>query len=186
MPRTLTASQLTAISSHKSQSYYLFKLHTDTPLTITSCYKDIAYNGDTYSSGGFLLEIPNLVDELDLKVIELTITISSVNQINLAAFLLEPPYHRKVELYKIWLDDSGSIIGTPYLRFSGYFSTFEVNEDQSAGKSEMSISCVNEFVDFKRKNGRQTNSASQQKHFPSDTGLRHAESVINELNWGKP
>lgn len=185
MPRTLTAGQTTEINAATSRFYYLFRLDISPALLLTSCYKDIAYNSETYLSSGFLMDLPLIEDSLNLNVVKIDVDLSSVNQANLAAFLISPPYFKKVELFKFWLSSAGAIIDTPIIRFRGYFNAYDVKENQSKGDSIMRISVVNEFIDFQRRNGRKTNNASQQKYFPTDTGLRHSETVINELTWGK-
>ena len=185
MIRTLTAAQQTEISANKSRHYWLFRVDTGTPLLLTNCYKDVVYNAETYDSGGFLLDIPKIDDDLDLKVRRYKFKLSAVNQANTAAFLLTPPYFKKVDLYKFWLDSAGAFIGDPILRFSGYFANFSNKMNQVAGTSQMTIDAVSEFVDFERVNGRQTNDDSQQRIFSGDTCLRHSERKYENLPWGK-
>lgn len=185
MIRSLTAAQLAEIDANQSRHYWLFRVDTGTPLLITNCYKDITYNSETYDSGGFLLEFPPIDDDLDLKVRRYKFKLSAVNQANTAAFLLSPPYFKRVDLYKFWLDSDGALIGDPVLRFSGYFASFGNKMDQSKGTSEMTIDAVSEFVDFERINGRQTNDSSQQRIFSGDTGLRHSETKYEDLGWGQ-
>jgi hypothetical protein len=185
MIRTLTAAQKTAMASNASRHYWLLRVDTGTPLLLTTCYKDITYNSETYLSGGFFLKVPNIDDDLDLKVRRYSFTLSAVNQANTAAFLLTPPYFKKVDLYKFWIDSAGALIGDPILRFSGYFANFSNKMDQSSGTSEMTIDAVSEFVDFERVNGRQTNDDSQQRIFSGDTCLRHSETKYENLPWGK-
>jgi len=186
MIRTLTAGQKAAIASDKATHYWLFDLDTDVPLRLTTCYKDIVYNSNTYEAGSFLLDLPTIDDDFDLKVRRYSFKLSNVSQINTAYFLLIPPYYKRVRLYKFWLDSSGVMIDDPILRFSGYFAKFSNVMDQSSGESEQEIEAVSDFVDFDRKNGRQTNSASQERLFPGDTGLRHAETKYEDLPWGRP
>lgn len=185
MIRTLTAAQQTEIAANKSRHYWLFRVDTGTPLLLTTCYKNVTYNSETYQSSGFMLDIPLIDDDLDLKVRRYKFKLSAVNQANTAAFLITPPYFKKVDLYKFWLDAAGAFIGDPILRFSGYFASFSNKIDQAAGTSEMTIDAVSEFVDFERINGRQTNDDSQQRVFSGDTGLRHSETKYENLPWGK-
>lgn len=186
MIRSLTSAQQTEISANQSRHYWLFRVDTGTPLLLTTAYKDVTYNSETYISGAFLLQIPNIDDDLDLKVRRYKFKLSAVNQANTAAFLLTPPYFKKVDLYKFWLDSAGALIGDPILRFSGYFANFSNSMDQSKGTSVMEIEAVSEFVDFERKNGRQTNDDSQQRVFAGDTCLRHSERKYEDLEWGRP
>lgn len=185
MIRTLTAAQQTEIAANESRHHWLFRVDTGTPLLLTTCYKDVVYNSETYLSSGFLIGLPNVDDDLDLKVRRYKFKLSAVNQANTAAFLLTPPYFKKIDLYKFWLDEAGVFIGDPVLRFSGYFSNFSNKFDQAKGTSEMEIEAVSEFVDFDRVNGRQTNDSSQQRIFSGDTGLRHSEVKYEDLGWGK-
>ena len=186
MIRTLSAAQQTAIAAEKGAMYWLFRVDTDVPLLLTTCYKDVTYNSETYQSNGFLLKIPTIDDDLDLKVRRYTFELSNVNQINTAYFLLDPPYYKKVDLYKVFIDSAGALIGDPILRFSGYFAKFSNTLDQSRGDNIQKIEAVTEFVDFDRINGRQSNSASQQRIFSGDTGLRHSETKYEDLPWGRP
>lgn len=186
MSRTLTANQLAAIASDQNAMYWLFRIDLDVPLLLTTCYKDITWNSEDYLSDPFILEVPTIDDDLDLKIRRYNFKLSSVNNINVAGFLLDPPYFRKIDLYKFWLDSSGAMIDDAVLRFSGYFAKFSNNFDQSTGESVQEIEAVSEFVDFDRLNGRQCNNESQQAIFPGDTGLRHAETKYDNLPWGRP
>ena len=148
-------------------------------------------NPDLIVLAGFLLKIPTIDDDLDLKVRRYKFELSAVNQINTAYFLLDPPYYRKIDLYKVYMDldtatSVGDLIGDPILRFSGYFAKFSNTIDQSRGDNVQVIEAVTEFVDFDRVNGRQSNSASQERIFSGDTGLRHSETKYDDLPWGRP
>lgn len=186
MSRTLTANQLTAIASQKNRIFWLFRLDTDLPLLLTTCYKDITYNSETYLSDGFIIEMPVFDLDFDLKVRRYNFKLSNVNVFNTGYFLLFPPYYRKIDVYKFWLDDNGALIDNPVNVFSGYFAKFSNTTDQSSGESIQEIEAVSEFVDFERINGRQSNDASQQSIFSGDTGLRHSEVKYENLPWGRP
>lgn len=185
MLRNLSSNQLVQISEANSSFYHLLKISTDIPLTITTCYKDIVFNTETYDSGGFLLGIPSFDEDLDLKIKRYKIQLSAVNQANISDFLSNPPYYRNIDVYKLWLDSNGDQVDSPILRFRGYFAGFSDITDYENGTSVMEIDAVSHFVDFERINGRQTNNASQQKYFPDDTGLRHSETKYNDRAWGR-
>ena len=186
MIRTLTGGQQAEIAASKSSHYWLLSIDTDIPLLMTTAYKDIDYDGDTYRADTFILDLPTIDDDLDLKVRRYKFKLSAVNQINTAYFLLNAPYYRRVKIYKLWLDSGGAMVGDPIIRFSGYFANFSNKINQSSGESTQEIEAVSDFVDFDRKNGRQSNDASQQRIFPGDTGLRHSETKYENLPWGRP
>lgn len=186
MIRTLTSNQLSEISAKGAEFYHLLRLDSSPALTLTTCYKDITYNSETYDASGFLIQVPTIDDDLDLKINKYQFALSAVNQANTAAFLLDVPYYKKIELFKFWLDSDGAMIDSPVSIWAGYFAGFGNEMNQSKGSSEMKIKAVGEFVDFDRVNGRQTNNESQQRIFSGDTGLRHSETQYSKLSWGRP
>jgi len=186
MSLTLTANQLAAIASNQNKTFWLFKLNTDLPLLLTNCYKDIDYNSETYLSDGFILEMPTFDIDFDLKVRRYSFKLSNVNTINTGYFFLFPPYYRKIEVWKFWLDANDAMIDSPIKIFNGYFANFSNTTDQSTGESIQELEAVSDFVDFERVNGRQMNQASQEAVFSGDTGLRHGELKYENLPWGRP
>ena len=60
-----------------------------------------------------------------------------------------------------------------------------ISDDPVGGKSVMSVTATNTWVDFTRKTGRHTNHEEQQIYFAGDKGFEYASEIVKDIIWGK-
>jgi hypothetical protein len=69
--------------------------------------------------------------------------------------------------------------------FEGRIDQPTISEEWTSGKSTVSISATNSWVDFSRNTGRHGNNAEQQIYFPNDVGFEFASEIVKDITWGK-
>ena len=120
MTRTLTSAMQTASASRTLTPVHLVAIYFDGGTDyLTDAYKDIVYDGNTYQSTGNLLSISDIDETLAHRVNTLQLSLSGVNQANIATALLEDFINRDVVIYRGLLDSNGDLIVDPFNAFRG-------------------------------------------------------------------
>lgn len=142
---------------------------------------DIA-GGNTYLPGGLILSIPDIESKTTLVNVSKTLVFSGADPNLISSILGASQINRAVKEYDLYLNDDFSHIGSPVLNWSGI-----INKMFSDGKPKnprVTIETSTIFDDFDRLVNRTTTMASQQRHFPNDTGMRFASEANKEVKWG--
>ncbi len=183
MGRAIHADVITEIAKNTCTMAHLVFIDFATPVFITDCAHDLTSNGNTYQAGGHLVNVSPANENSDLRVGMLTITLSGVNQAYISILLNQSYVNRQASISRVFLDDSGQIIGSPVLLYDGRLDSFTVNDSKNA--SQISLVVASHWADFERRSGRRTNVNSQKLFFPADKGFSHAAQMIRDLKWGR-
>lgn len=183
MSRTLSAGMQSAVAAKEIRPYLLLSMSFDAATEYrTTCYKSIQFGGNTYLPGNTLsFGAPR--ESLGLRVPTLNVTLSGVNQANLATALTTGSLDREVRLYRALLDANEALIADPVEIFNGRIDTFSFSED--ADTASLTWSCVSHLADFERVSGRRTNDDEQQFLFPGDKGFEFSALVDQDIKWGR-
>ena len=151
---------------------------------MTDLYREIDYGGNTYTAAGYLLGFTDIEMTSDLLINNITLQISGVDQVYISALLTYRYLWQPVIIYKWFVGDDDATIGNPVEIFRGYMDGPTILHDPDAGSCVIAIPCSSHWADFERRNGRHTNNASQQLHFPDDRGLEYASVIADaEIVW---
>lgn len=162
---------ITFTNGSTTQTYYLSDLA-----------QDITYNAQNYSPSGSLLGIGSPSESSDVRVGEVSVTLSAVNQAFLAMFLNANQIGQPVIISRVYIDENGALIdGFPI--YSGNISTYALNE--SDNKSIIKLSVSSHWADFERVAGRRTNNNDQHRYFPNDDGFEFSSSTVKDIKWGR-
>ena len=88
-----------------------------------------------------------------------------------------------VVIYRGFLNDSNSIIADPFLLYDGQIDTFEISE--TTKESTVILNVTSHWANFDKKNGRKTNSTSQQRFFSTDVGMQFSSQTVQDIKWGR-
>lgn len=183
--RGLTANMQAAIAAGQLKPVRLLEMHFDGgTLYHTTCYKSLAWNSNTYNPGN-VVAMPNVEESLELRVPVYKVTLSGVNQANIATALLEDSIDRLVVMYRGLLDANENLIADPFEEFKGRIDTYAMDEDPDKGASTLAWSCVSHLADFERLAGRRTNDDDQQVYFAGDRGFEFSALVAQDIKWGR-
>lgn len=184
MSRTLHASVLTEIDNDSVTMCHLIYLGLSTSVYLTDAAHDIDYDSNTYTASNYFMSMDDVSESSEVRVGSLSITLSSVGQTYLSAFLNNPYIGKQVVIYRAFLNATGAIIGTPVVMYDGRIDGFDMNETRN--ESTMNISVASHWSDFEKKSGRYTNPNSQGIFFSSDKGFDFAAVSVKDLKWGRP
>lgn len=152
-------------------------------LGLTEAGYDISYNGVNYLSNGLLLGVSNYKEAAELKVNDITLVLSSVDQTISALLLQNNQIGREVFIDRVIFDrfNPGDIL---YVEEIAVGEITGFSNGSTKESSAMSITVSSLFADWQRKNGRTTTNSSNQRFYPNDLGMEFANSINNELKWG--
>ena len=101
------------------------------------------------------------------------------------ALLINNEYlNKRVVIYRAVLDNEYNFTSDDiYTVFDGSIVGYNINESDDT--AAVTITVASQFADFERTNGRKTNPASQQLHFPGDKGMDFSAQIVKDLKWGR-
>jgi len=185
--RNIPASIVAELSKDRFKSGHIVDI-TFTNGSATNTYylsdlsQSITYNAQNYSPSGNLLGIGSPSESSDVRVGEISITLSAVNQAFLTMFLNANQIGQPVVISRVYIDDNGVLIGG-FPIYSGNISTYALSE--SDNRSVVQVSVSSHWADFERVAGRRTNNNDQHRYFPSDDGFEFASSTVKDIKWGR-
>ena len=152
---------------------------------ITDAPIDITYNSNTYTSLGQLLGMTDIVEEEDLKIETIDITLSAIDTDLVKLFLDYDYIDRRGLVHRAVMADDYSLVGTPILVFDGRLDQPRVAEDFAARKATLGISASSHWSDFEAVGGRHTNDTEHQILYPGDDFFAPGAETQKDVKWGK-
>lgn len=152
---------------------------TENSFDLTS---NISGSNVTYVSSGVLLDTNSIAESQNVNVSRLTLTLSAVNQTNVALVLSNNIMHNEVKIFRALLNTSNAIINNPFLLYNGFINSFEINDGGATATLKLEVESY--FANSGQLNGRVCNSNSQQRFFSTDKGFDYTDKVIKDIQWG--
>ena len=192
MARDLPSSLQTKLAGRSLFAADLIELHLATPLYFTTTNIDIDFDSatapdagaNTYLAQGQFLFFGNVVESSDLRVGQIDMTFTAVDTTTVALLINNVYMNKRVVVYRAILQDDYSFTTDDvFTVFDGFIMGYSIQEDNSTATVTMTV--ASQFADFERSNGRKTNPASQQIHFPNDDGMNFSAQIVKDLKWGR-
>jgi hypothetical protein len=190
--RGMSAAMLAEIAKAAVKNCYLVKCSFDSAdLNMTNAYRDIVYDGDTYSATNGLLGFEGPSETAQLLVNDITVTLSGVDTSFAMAKIFEEDasgtvfVDRPIKIWHGFLDVNEALIVDPLKIFDGRMDNPVVIEDPESGTCTIAVKGTPAWADFGRRPGRHTNDAEQQFHFPGDKGMEFVSEIPKIINWGR-
>jgi len=192
MTRQLDSTLETKLGSREVFAADLIELHLATPLYFTSTNIDIDYDSNTapdsgvntYLAQGQFLYYGNIVESSDLRVGQVDLTFTAVDTTTVALLINNNYMNKRVVIYRAVLDADYSFTSSDvFTVFDGTIMNYSIKESDGTATVTMTVS--SQFADFERTNGRKTNPASQQVHFPTDKGMDFSTQIVKDIKWGR-
>lgn len=157
------------------------ELANNTTVRLTDNGYDIDWNGEEYLADGLLLgmDAPRFTTELRIGEIQLAFT--AVDQTMVAMMLGQNQINRYVYIYRSYLED-GEIIPNPILMHAWMITGSDVSDTKDS--SQATTSMASEWADFEAPRGRRSTDASQRRFYPDDKGFEFATQVKKDIKWG--
>lgn len=134
---------------------------------------DIVRGGDTYLGVGDLGGISDIVEDPDLGVTSLTLTLTGVDPTLMALARTANVRGRAAEVWVRWLEPTPETTGE--LRFSGVM--YRVSGSISAGSGILQVECVGEGKALQARPGRRRTDGSQRTVDSADAFYQYLEQL---------
>ena len=190
MSRVLSAEMLAVATADVVRPIYLVKAEFDsTPpedrnLYLWSGFGDLTFNGKNYLGVGNLLSISAVDESTDLTATGASIVLSGIQSPFLAIARDEDYQGRPITIYLGALDDTGDLIASPTVLFSGFMDVMTISE---AGEtSTISVTAENKLIAFDRSYVRRYTAEDQKIDYPNDMGFEFVAKIADqEIIWGR-
>lgn len=182
--RGMSAAMLAEIVKQQLRLFHLVEMYFSTAGYLTTSSRNIVWSGNTYSALGNLLSFGEVEESTDIRAGSLNITLSGVNQGNIATALTENFIERRVVIRRGFRDAADQVIIDPVILFDGRIDSWSLREDVMDGTSTITWQVASHWIDFDRVYGRRTNNEDQQVWFPGDRGFEFAAQT-DDIRWGK-
>ena len=192
MARDLASSLQTKLAARTVFAADLIELHLATPLYFTSTNIDIDYDSatapdsgtNTYLAQGQFLNFSNITESSDIRVGQLDMTFTAVDTTTVSLLINNEYMNKRVVIYRAVLAGDYSFTSDDvFTVFDGIIMGYSIQETNES--ATVTITVASQFADFERTNGRKTNPASQQVHFPTDKGMDFSAQIVKDLKWGR-
>lgn len=148
----------------------------------TSNLTDIG--GQGYTTSSHLLQIGGTSESQELRVNDMTLTLSGVEKEYIASFLNDSNFTKDtVTIKRAAVNPSNNSVIGSFVAFEGRISEYAIQEDERSSSVEITI--ASHWADFEKTSGRKTNSNSQKIYFKDDKGFEFASKTVKDLRWGR-
>ncbi|MCF6435212.1 DUF2163 domain-containing protein [Pseudoalteromonas sp. MMG022] len=143
---------------------------------MTDADEDISYNGSIYLAGMFK-RFSSVKHSSGIRIGDLRLDFNALDPAVVALGLGEKWMNRRIDLTKLVVTDG------PVGRLPLYQGLISKMNTDSAGSLSFTVSSI--WADFEKSAGRQSNTVSHQKFFPSTDPFEHTPFLNDSIPWGK-
>jgi hypothetical protein len=182
--RNMTGTLVTE-TQRKSVVYYeLVSIEVDTGYYLTNAPFDINYGGNNYIAAGALLGIDAVEENIGFEIGQLNVVVGGIDPLPgdsepFIKRMLELDYVDRSLIISRQYYQGGADIGAVQL-YNGYINAASIERSLGEQGVAIKIETSNNWTDFNRLNGRETNDNSQQAVFPGDLGMQ------KQVQWKVP
>ena len=189
------ATTITPVQQDHISSCILIDLTLDsTTYYISSAYKPVTYNTNTYTELGSFLQISSFTEDLKATNGDISLTLGGIpsEQNYLSLILTTPIKGGNVSVYRGFYDTTTHELDTSqvYKRFEGVITNFAIQEDFQPGRdltNSVTVSCasINSILENKIA-GQRTNPQDRERLFPNDAVFDRVPELFNiSFDFGK-
>ena len=183
MTRIINSATLSALESDNFNIATLVQINFSSVIRITDWGRSVTALSNTWASSANFIGVGDVTESQELRVNDLSLTLSGVDQTYVAIFLSKNYIDVPINIYRAILNDSDAVIGAPILIFDGIMTGYAIEDTEN--ESKVTVDMASHWKDFEKENGRRTNHNSQQLYFAGDKGFEFAPKSIKDLKWGR-
>lgn len=165
-------------------------------LTFSDYHKSLTFGGTTYNGLGQLLAMSNTVNNLRATPLELSMSISGINPLNINDILNNKIKGSSLKVYRAFFNpitgELLNIAGNPAGKFQGVVNNFDISDDLQMGSDTgtltltLTATSVVEML-TKKVSGRRTNPIDEKALYPNDQSFDRVPSLAkSNFNFGYP
>ena len=183
MTRLINSATLAALESDSFNIATLVQIDFSSAIRITDWARSVTALSNTWNSSANFIGVGDVTESQELRVNDLTLTLSGVDQTYVAIFLSNNYIDVPINVYRVILDNADAVVGAPILIFDGILTGYAIEDTEE--ESKVTVQMASHWKDFEKENGRRTNHNSQQLYFAGDEGFEFAPKSIKDLKWGR-
>lgn len=185
MSRNTDASVTSASQLPQLKYRLLCEVHSVTDGPARACTGDrYIFSGNTYSPVGGLGGIEKIQEEADIFPRAVRIWFSAVQSTSIMSDVLaENLYSKPVKLYRCFLSNSYTVIGTPQLAFLGYINQVDLKLKDEERGNYFELECESRLRQPAK--AIYFNKATLNKTYSGDTFFDYIPQIpLKTVNWG--
>jgi len=189
------ATTITPVQQDHISSCLLIDLHLDgTIYYLSSAYKPVTYDGNTYTELGSFLNVNDFTEDIKTTKGDISLTLSGIpsEQNYLSAILTTKIKGGKVILRRGFYNITTHELDTAqvYTRFSGIITNFIIQEDFTPGsvlQNTVTVTCASITSILENKiSGQRTNPSDRDRLYPNDAVFDRVPLLYNiSFDFGK-
>lgn len=190
MARTISTANLNAIAANGYYPINLVKIIVDpdvdsSNLYLSSAYRDITYDGNTYDAAGHLLGVTTVQEDRDIRTNAVTLRISGLAPAIINDLSGDNVIGSAVTIYRGYVNQavnaSTYLVDDPYERWSGIVNNFTgTATTESDGTITLQVECKGLIEAlFNTNSGRFTNNSSFQQFNSTDRSMEFIPSLTS-------
>jgi hypothetical protein len=165
--RGLSAGAITELGADNVEFYHLVRMDFSTPLYYTTAPYNITYGGNIYLSSVVLMDVPDVVESLDIKPGTISIGLSGATAA-VHALLLSESKNVDVYIYRYLIGVAEAVV-----LFYGFTDKYNCKEDTRGRNSTVNLTISNHWSNWEASSGRTLSDASQQNRYSGDLGMEY-------------
>jgi len=181
----LTGNNLSESLSSQMAPVYFVQLQYDSgTVRAHSAIGTITWGGNDWLGVGQYGQISEVLNQSDLEVSSLKLTLSGIPNDQISIALNEHYQNRKCLIYLGFLDDQDQLVDDPALIWTGLMESQDITLSDTS--SEIQLKVVNELARWDKPKELRFNDATQRSLFPNDRFFEFvAETVEKRIFWGQ-
>mgnify|MGYP003692503145 FL=1 len=185
MSRTLSTEMQAVATAELVRPIYLVDMEFSSgSIYLWSGMGDLTYNSNTYLGAGDLLSIGSIQETAELTANGATITLGGIKQ-SLLTLARDEPYQGRPLIIRLGaFDESGDLIASPVILFSGFMDVMTIAD--SGDTSTITVTVENKLIAFQRTAVRRYTAEDQKIEHPTDKGFEFVAKIQEkEIIWGR-
>ena len=185
MSRTLSTEMQAVATAELVRPIYLVDMEFSSgSIFLWSGMGDLTYNSNTYLGAGDLLSIGSIAETAELTANGATVTLGGIKQ-SLLTLARDEPYQGRPLIIRLGaFDESGDLIASPVILFSGFMDVMTIAD--SGDTSTITVTVENKLIAFQRTAVRRYTAEDQKIEHPTDKGFEFVAKIQEkEIIWGR-
>lgn len=184
MARTLGSNFEAELAAGEVQPFFAVLMEFDGgDMRVWNGYGDITIDGETYVGSADFLNLGEITETSEVQAAGVSVALTGLDSSLVATALDEAYQGRPLKIFFGFLDNTGTIIDTPYTIFSGRMDVMTI-EDAGA-TANINVTAESRLIDLDRSRARRFTSEDQKIEYPDDKGLEMVASLQDTvIIWG--
>ena len=181
MARSISSGLQSQIANDANKICFLVEINLSSILRVTTHYKDVTYDSNSYTAGGDFISIDASMETGEAKVQDMSITLSNVTSTVRSLIQSGDYIDNTVNVYLAFFDTNENIVDAVSY-FSGKIKAASISENNA--QSHINLMVANHWANWNLTKGRHFTDESQQQVYSGDKGLEYADQTKEDIRWG--